>query len=412
MNLTTDSKTFKNQVKNLREKLNMCLSNGILEDGFQQQLDNLLKAEQDLLTELIPYYRLYANNITKTSIQIDPVKQLGAFNFDSFLYTSLRISKNLFITGSINGKVQFLYLNIINYSDGNRIEGEWSVPIKEIKETISFIYKLNDREILLYGITGRSYLLSCDSFDNMTDVSKQVNVKRIKTNYDINELGRCLAINDGLFVAEYGDERLNLLEIIKEKDEYRLVLYKEIFCAIPNLTALEKINEDYFAAGTKTGELYLIRLENKQLDIAEKINLSDDEIRQIRCIEDENNSKNSLMVTGNKGLLKIFRLNDGTKRVSIMKTEISMLKGNLFDVQSQKGTALVLSEDGIIYLLEENLGSWYINEESSIKECFFTNVFKLDGSKYLLMNVEGNLNILYVNRISTPKDLWELPLYQ
>ncbi|MPM29966.1 hypothetical protein SDC9_76508 [bioreactor metagenome] len=87
------------------------------------------------------------------------------------------------------------------------------------------------------------------------------------------------------------------------------------------------------------------------------------------------------------------------------------LKGNLFDVQSKKGTAVVLSEDGIIYLLEENFGNWYLNYEAAIKDVFFTNVLKLEISKYLLMDVEGKLNLLDIDRIDTPKDLWAMPLY-
>ena len=88
------------------------------------------------------------------------------------------------------------------------------------------------------------------------------------------------------------------------------------------------------------------------------------------------------------------------------------LIGNLFSVQSKKGTAIVLSEDGIIYLLEENFGNWYLNDEVDIKDIFFTNVLKLGISKYLLMDVEGKLNLLDIDRIDTPKDLWDLPRYQ
>lgn len=406
MNLSVDRKDFKNQVKDLRKKLDGCLTNGILDDSFQEQLDKLSQIEQDLLTELIPYYRVYANNIKKTSMQIKPIKQLGAFSFDSFLQTALRINENLFITSGIDGKVQFFY--IADDSDNNQIEGEWSSPIKEIKERVSFIYKLNDKEILLFGVRGGCYLLSSDNFSQMPDVNGQVKVKRIQTEHDFNGFGRCLAINDNLFAVENGDEKLNLLKIIKEKDEYRLVFHKDICCTIPNWTALEKISDDYFAAGTKMGELYFIKYENKQLTITEKINFLNDEIRQIRCLEDENGSKSSLMAIGNKGHLKIFSLYEDAKTVKI---ELGNLKGNLFDVQSKKGTAVVLSEDGIIYLLEENFGNWYLNDEAAIKDVFFTNVIKLDISKYLLMDVEGKLNLLDIDRIDTPKDLWAMPLY-
>lgn len=46
-----------------------------------------------------------------------------------------------------------------------------------------------------------------------------------------------------------------------------------------------------------------------------------------------------------------------------------------------------------------------------LKTCFFNDVLKLDVSKYLLMDIEGKLNLLYIDRIDTPKDLWNLPLY-
>ncbi|KEI81307.1 hypothetical protein EXM30_11420 [Clostridium botulinum] len=409
INLSVDEKDFKSQVKDLREKLNECQRDGILDDDFKEKLNKLLKIEEELLTDLIPYYRVYANNIKKTLILINPIKQLGVFSFDSFLQTTLRINKNLFITSSIDRKVQFFYIDIVDdFSNHNQIEGEWSPTIKEIKETISFIYKLNDKEILLLGVRGGCYLISSDNFDKLPNVNGEIKVKRIQINYDFNGFGRCLAIRDGLFVVENGDEKLNLFEIIKENDEYGLVFHKDIYCTISNWTVLEKINDDYFIVGTKMGKLYFIKYENKQFTITEKINFLDDEIRQIRCLEDENGNKKSLIVIGNKGQIKIFSLYEDSKNVNI---KLNDLKGNLFDVQSKKGTAVVLSEDGIIYLLEENFGNWYLNEDATIKDIFFTNVLELDVSKYLLMNIEGKLNLLSIDRIDTPKDLWNLPLY-
>lgn len=410
INLSVDVKDFKSQVKDLRERLNECQVNGILDDGFKEELSKLLKIEEELLTDLIPYYRVYANDIKKTSMQIYPIKPLGAFSFDSFLQVTLRINKNLFITSSIDRKVQFFYIEIVNdFFDHNQIEGEWSPPIKEIKETISFMYKLNDKEILLLGVRGGCYLISSHNYNKLPNVNGEVKVQRIEIDHGFNGFGRCLSIRDGLFVVENGDEKLNLFEIIKEDDEYRLVFHKDIYCTIPNWTVLEKINEDYFVVGTKMGKLYFIKYENRQFTITEKTDfLNKDEIRGIRCLEDENGNKNSLIVIGNKGKLKIISLYKDSKTIKI---GLDDLKGNLFDVESKKGTAIVLSEDGIIYLLEENFENWYLNEDGTIKDAFFTNVFRLDTSKYLLMDIEGNLNLLYVDRIDTPKDLWDLPLY-
>lgn len=107
INLSVKGKEFKSQVKDLREKLNECQRDGILDEDFKEQLNKLLKVEKELLTDLIPYYRVYGSDIQKTSMRINPIRQLGAFSFESFLQTTLRINKNLFITSSIDRKIQF-----------------------------------------------------------------------------------------------------------------------------------------------------------------------------------------------------------------------------------------------------------------------------------------------------------------
>lgn len=410
IDLSVDREHFKSQVKELRKKLNECLVNGILDEDFEEELDRLLQIEKKLLLDLIPYYRVYANDIAKTSMEINSIRQLGAFEFDSFLQSTLRINENLFITSSVDREVQFFYIDVVDdFSNEVQVEEEWSPPIKEIKEMISFIYKLNDKEILLFGVRGGCYLISSDNFEKIPDVNGEIKIKNIEIDGEFSGFGRCLAIDDGLFVVENGEEKLNLFEIIKAKDERHLVFHEAIDCTIPNWTTLEKISDDYFVVGTKTGELYFIKYENRQFTIIEKIDFLNDEIRGIRCLEDGDGSRNSLIVIGNKGQLKMISLYEDRKTI---KLEVKDLKGNLFDVQSQRGTAVVLSEDGIVYLFEENFGSWYLNEEATIEDVFFTNILKLDISKYLLMDVEGRLNLLYIDRIDTPKDLWNLPLYQ
>ncbi len=84
INLSVEVKDFKRQVKDLRKKLNECQGDGILDDDFKEKLNKLLKIEEELLTDLIPYYRVYANNIKKTSILINPIKQLGTFSLIVF----------------------------------------------------------------------------------------------------------------------------------------------------------------------------------------------------------------------------------------------------------------------------------------------------------------------------------------
>jgi hypothetical protein len=259
------------------------------------------------------------------------------------------------------------------------------------------------------GVRGGCYLLSSDNFDQLPDINGQIKVKKLQKDCDFYGFGRCFAIRDGLFLVENGDEALNLFELVKENKEYRLIFHQDTGCTIPDWTTLGKINHDYFAVGTKTGKLYFLKYENRQFTVTEKMDLLEEEIRQIQCLEDEDGRKKSLIVTGNKGQLKILSLYEDAKSI---KLELNDLNGNLFEIKSEKGTAVMLSEDGVVYLLEENFENWYLNEAATMKDIFFTNIFKLDRSRYLLMDVEGKLNLLYIDRINTPKDLWNLPLYK
>lgn len=408
MNLSVDEAYFKSQVDALRKKLNECRENGILVHNFEESLNELLQTEEKLLTDLIPYYRVYANNIKKASVKINPVTQAGALSFDGFLQGMLRINKNLFIASSTDGRVQFFHMDITDdFTDCNQLEIEWGPPIREIKETISYIYKLNDKEILLFGIAGGCYLLFSDSFEKISENNEHIKVKKLQTDRVFGGFGRCAAIEECLFAAENGENTLALFEIIKENDEYHLIFHKDICLIIPDWTVLEKIEDDYFAVGTKRGKLFFVRYYGGQFTVEEEIDLLNGEIRKIMYLEDECSNKNSLMAIGNEGQYQIISFG-GIKKV---RAESDCLKGNLFDIQSQNGTAVILSEDGIVYLFEENFGKWNLNEEAAVNDAFFTNIFKLNDSGYLLMDVEGKLNLLEIDRIHTAEDLWELPLH-
>lgn len=87
------------------------------------------------------------------------------------------------------------------------------------------------------------------------------------------------------------------------------------------------------------------------------------------------------------------------------------MKGNLFEIDSIKGTAIVLSENGIIYLFEENFGNWNLNKEITLQNTFFIKLIRIDISKYLVIDLDGKLNFLEINRITTTEDLWNLKLY-
>lgn len=330
----------------------------------------------------------------------------GAYYCDNFLQSIDRVKKNLFIINTIDNKMQLFSLK--NLDDHNKMKVEWSPIITEIKEKISYLYKIDKKTIFLLGSKGESNLILSEDFHEKLNINEDITIRAIKTNYTFNRIGKPLAINDGLFVVGNEDEKLNIYEIRREDDTFSLVPYNDSYCMIPQWSALERISNDYFFVGTELGELYFIKYKNRKLEIIEKIACLSSKIRKIKCLENEDRSKNTYIVIGDEGKAKILYLNE---EFQIVESESYKLEGNLFESESIKGTAIVLSEDGTIYLFEENFGKWSLNRKAIIEDAFFTNIIKLDTSKYLLMDIDNKLNILSIDRIIKPEDLWNLKLY-
>ncbi len=409
LNLSVDEEEFKKQVKDLRQKLNKARETGLLEDDYSECLEVLSVKEEKLLTEMIPHYRAYAGN-SKDAINTESITRLGACGFEGFLQSVLRFSEEMFITGSTDCALRFFQISKRTEPSGKeRIQEEWSPPFKDIKEKISAFHRFNKNEILLFGSKGGGYLLSCSNFKQIPNGSGEIHIKKLETETGMSWFGQCLSVSDNLIAAEREQEELVLLEVVKEKEEYRLILHKDASLPISNIIGMEKTGADDFAVGTKSGEIYFIKRNYNNLSIVNKIKIPDCEVRKIHSLENEKGQKDTLLSIGNNGKLYIISL-DGTD-INILD-EGDFLKGNLFDAESSKGTAVILSEDGIIYMLEENFGKWHINKESIMEGAFFTDVLKLYPSKYLLMGVEGELCTLNINRIDTPEALWDLPLYQ
>lgn len=405
LNLSIDIEDYKKRINVLRKDLDDSRQSGVLSDNFQEELDKLSQIEDQLLTELVPYYRAYATNSKKDFIEVNTIEQLGSFKFDSFLQSMLRINKNLFIASGINNKVQFFYLEGFDDSNLNKIKIEWGPPIKAIKENISFIYKLNNEEILLLGVKGASYIISINAVNKLPDLKEEIKVKTIRKDYDLRGFGRVLEIRDNLFVVEDKADKLTLFEIRKEDNEFRIIVYRDIYCTIANITDMQKICEDNFSVGTKEGIVYFIRYINGQFEFLGEVFVFDDRVRKLGYLEDKNGEYSSVIVMGDNGQCKISSLKEDIER------ERKDLNGNLFDFQSQNATAIVLSQNGIVYPFEENFGIWNLNENEIMEGIFFTNVFKLSDRKYLLMDIKGQFNLLSIDGIYTPEDLWHVPIY-
>lgn len=388
---------FKEKVKDLRLRLNTIKTTGILDKDFERDIKNLKIEEEKILKELIPYFRTYSKKHKSTSELLE-TKEIGSFRFNSFLSSYLKLNENLFIVSDTNKNTMFFYI------DEKSLKVEWSENIKEIKENISYIYKIDSENLLLFGIKSGVYLLNFKNKNKILNINRDVKVQKLKTNFRETSFGRTLRISENIFLTENGEDKINLYKFNYNKKESYLEYFEDVFIEIKNWTNFQKIKDNYFVVSDKLGKLYFIEFKNNKFNIIKEIK-TNILIRNISLIERENSVKD-LLVLGETGKLLVLNLDTFEKNL-----EINNLIGNLFTSSSNLGTAVVLSEDGIIYIIEENFANWELSKNCTIKNIFATDVISLKESKYILMNLEGKFDLLNVSRINNTEDLWNLPLY-
>lgn len=401
INLSVDKSIYSEKIKKLREKLDKTKENGILDETFEKNLEELLEYENKILQELIPYYR--KSEKYETTIKINKIKENGSFKFNNYLTNIIKLKENLYLVSNNKKEVQFLQISKeYDYYNKEYYIYELSHKIKEINENISYINKINNSQILLLSNLGNIYEIEIKNLDKLPNIYEDIRISKIKNNLDIREFGRVLEISKNTFIIENGDNKINLLKI---DNKFNLKIYKQIYIKINNWTLFEKISENYFVIGTNKGEIYFIKYTNQEFVIEDILEIKDFELRKMAILEDENKKKNNLIILGNNGKFKIISIKD--KKI---KLEENNLSGNLFDIYSQKGTAIILSENGNMYLIEENFEEWKLSKKE-IKDKFYINIFGLEDLNYIFIDLDANFNIASVQRITKPDELRKESIY-
>jgi len=376
MNISIDIDEFKKGVKTLRNRLDRCRESGVLDKGLKEEIDKFTEIEEKLLKDLIPYYRTLEDIGQKTSIEICKVEEIGDIRLEGFLKSKLKLDESLYIISSTKKEVRFLYINNMGDKKKSKLEIEWSKSIKGIDENISSMYRL-ENDIILCGIRGNYYRVSLDSYYNSLEKGLDIKAQRI--------------------------------EIREETKKGKGYLDKESLCLnsdITNYSYIERVKKDYFIVGTIDGYIYITKRDKNQLEVLDRIKVFNGEVKNIKLLDNEFKNIDDILIIGNNGNAKILSINDKD-----IKKNIKGLSGDLFDAESSKGTAIILSESGFLYLLEENFGIWQLSKDSIIDDYFFINIFKLDTLKYLALDLDGDVYSIYINRIITPDDLWSTALY-
>lgn len=371
-----DIEKFKKNLKLLRKRLNKIRETGIVDENFEEELEKLLNMEERLLKELIPYYRDSKTNRATNIIKV-PINQIGKNTLDNFIKHIFKLDEKRYLISTIDGKLKLLILNNID----TELSIEWSLDFKNINELIVKIY-IEDKDIILFGIRGGVYILDLELFE-------------LKSKLKLEALNNIYKIEDSIYLVDGVDD--NYLIQYRNKNINRLNNIK-----IDNIRMVKKLEDNIFLFGMEDNEILKIGYEDLTFNIMDRFECNS--IREIGILENEDRSKN-IIILGQDGELKIL-----SKDFNIEFEE--KLEGNLFSIGSNNGTGTILSEDGIIYILEENFNNWKVNKRLILRDEYYTNIISLENSKYILIDLDGNLDLLKIDRIDNIDKLWDKSLYR
>lgn len=378
-NLTIEKESFIKDVNSLRSKLNKAKETAYLDDSFYSDLKILENKKNLLLSYILPYYRKY---IDTSRIIIKDIEQLGSFKLDTYLSSYIVLNKKTLLIASDNKKVSLL--KIKNLED-NIVFAELEDYIKGIDEKIIYQYKINNSTIILFSNYSTIYILK-----------DLILKKTLKTN--INYIQNIINISDNKFLILDDYEKLHLVSIDLEKEKLTIT---NININANKINFLKKLNNKLFALSTYNNEVLIL---NNKFKILKRFKSSKMNPINIDLLITENLNKDNLLITCDNGLVFIFNLlNNSIKEIK--------LSGSLFSSSSSYSTSLILSDNGCIYFLEENLSTWFLNDNLTLNDIFSINIINLYKSYYLSVDLEGNLKIIKLDRLTEISELLNVSLY-
>lgn len=399
MKFSENTKEFKKNLIKLRDELNITLKNGKLEENFEDKLLDLEKRENLILKELLPYYRLYAPDLYETKINFNQIEIEGSYKSETYLKTYLKIKEDVFLFADSNQKLYFARI-----LDKVNPKIELSSPIKDFYNLIIYMYKIDENKSLLFTVNGGIFILSCKNFEDTFENIKTVKIIKLELNFKGFE--NIINLKDNIFLCQVGKNELLILEFNEEYSNFKVKGAHKISIKEDEITSLVKISSYDFAMGTRKGYFIEAKYLNEKIEIIRKIKIYDASINKIEILENEKSEKNYLAILEKKGNLALYNF----VKKKIIKIEKEKFKGNLFNIISKNGTGIILTEDGFVYLLEENFCQWKLNEKVGLSERFFINLIPLDKENFLTEDIYGNFYKLNIDRLDSVEKLHNIDL--
>lgn len=401
MKFSENTKEFKEKVIKLREELNKTLKNGVIEEDFEDELLDLEKRENLILKKLMPYYRLYAHYLYETKINLNPIKIEGGYKSESYLQSYLNLKNDIFLFADSNQKVYFA-----RFLKEKEPRMEVSSPIKDFYNLIIYLYQIDEGKFLAFTVSGAIFVFSCKNLDDLFENIKSLKISNL--NSKIKGFENIINLDNGKFLCQIGQNEFLILEFNDSYSYFKVICEQKISIKEDEITSLLKISNSKIALATRSGYFLQAKYIDDKIEIFDKFKIFDASINKLEFLENENSDKKCISMLGSKGNFAFYDL----ENKKIIKFKNDEFKGNLFNINSKRGIALILSEDGILYLLEENFKEWKLNNNVTISQKFFINIISLDKENFLTEDIYGNFYILNIDRLDSVEKLHSINLFK
>lgn len=399
MKFSENTKEFKKNLIKLRDELNITLKNGKLEENFEDKLLDLEKRENLILKELLPYYRLYAPDLYETKIYFKQVEIEGSYKSETYLKTYLKIKEDVFLFADSNQKLYFARI-----LDKVNPKVELSSPIKDFYKLIIYMHKIDEKRILAFTVNGDIFTFF---YKDVEDVFENINfVKIVKLKSNFIGFESIINLKDNIFLCQVAKNELLILEFNEEYSNFKVKGAHKISIKEDEITSLVKISGIEFFMATRRGYILQAKYTDDEIEIIEKIKIFDSPINRLEFLEYENSEIKHLAILGDNGNFALYNF----ENKKVIEIEKEKLKGNLFNIISKNGTGIILTEDGFVYLLEENFCQWKLNEKVFLSERFFINLIPLDKENFLTEDIYGNFYKLNIDRLDSVEKLHTINL--
>lgn len=399
MNFSVDIKEFKENLIKLREDLNKTLEDGQVRENFQESLGSLERKEKSILRELLPYYRLYGARLYPSKLSLNPMKIEGGYQAETYLTSYQKVDKDTYFFAGWDQKAYFARI-----LDKEEAKVELSPALANFRHLIIHTQLLDQGKILAFTVDGEAFILTYEDPSDFFEAGKNLNISQVKTK--IQGLERLMSLGENKFLCQIGRKDLLLAEFKEETLEFCLKDQGRLKDLDHEITSLLKTSGSRLTLGTAGGDLLDLNYGDHGLELVNRERVFSGSIKKLELLEDGSGEKKTCGILGNHGDFALYNWADK----DITRPE-GNFQGQLFHLASKRGTALILTEDGLAYLLEENLGHWKVNEKVTLTGVFLVNLVVLDPSNYLALDLDGNFFILNVDRLDSIEKLHAMNLY-